>query len=169
MTLNLLRASAVSSHMSAWHQLHNKYNFVANSIAPPGMKIICHEKPKTGRATWDTHGKVGYYLAPVMSHYRCYRVWITETKSVRVTDTVSWHPVLAYLLSGASLYDDLLAVLSRLLDAVKNIDVIVPGLINQRQPTSSIVSSISEAIEALLSIFETVTVITTTHQGVRRI
>jgi hypothetical protein len=33
-----------------------------------------------------------WYIGPAMKHYRCYRVWIWNTRSERVTDTLAWFP-----------------------------------------------------------------------------
>jgi hypothetical protein len=56
-----------------------------------GVKILVHEKP-TLRGTWSPHAVDGWYLGPAMLHYRCSRVWILETTSEQVADTVVWFP-----------------------------------------------------------------------------
>jgi hypothetical protein len=154
LTLNLLRSSAVCPYVSAWQQLHGSYDFLSNPIAPPGMKIVAHEKPKTGRGSWDPHGKTGYYLGPALSHYRCFRVWITETKSVRVTDTISWHPPPAHLLPGSTPTDDLLAILAQLHSTISSIADSPPDFMDQCQPIANVISPLSLAIDALKSIFQ---------------
>jgi hypothetical protein len=45
LTLNLLRSSAFSLTVSAWHALNGPYDFDHEPIAPPGMKILCFEYP----------------------------------------------------------------------------------------------------------------------------
>jgi hypothetical protein len=60
-------------------------------MAPPGTKVIIHEKPQQ-RKTWDPHGTDGWYLGPAMEHYRCYRVFTNKTKAERITDTVEFFP-----------------------------------------------------------------------------
>ncbi len=153
LTLNLLRVSSISPHMSAWHQLHGPYDFSMTPIAPPGMKVVSHEKPKTNRATWDPHGKAGFYVGPAMTHYRCFRVWITATNSIRVTDTLSWHPIPLYLLPGASPTDDLVSVLSQLHATLTRLASDPPDLLEQRQPIAAIIPRIAESISALVSIY----------------
>jgi hypothetical protein len=54
-------------------------------------RVLVHEKPAT-RGTWAPHGVDGWYIGPSMLHYRCYRIWIPETLSVRVADTLAWFP-----------------------------------------------------------------------------
>ena len=66
MTLNLMRGSRVDPHISAWEQLHGKYNFDAHPIAPLGMHIILHEKPHQ-RGSWSPHGVEGFYLASTIA------------------------------------------------------------------------------------------------------
>jgi hypothetical protein len=53
--------------------------------------IHLHSKPDQ-RKTWDPHAKEGWYIGPAPEHYRCYRVYMTETKAERISDTISWYP-----------------------------------------------------------------------------
>jgi hypothetical protein len=87
MTLNMLRASRVNPHISAYQLLHGTFDFNATPLAPPGTKAIIHEKP-ANRTTWAPHGIEGWYVEPAMEHYRCYKVYCPTTKAVRVSDTV---------------------------------------------------------------------------------
>jgi hypothetical protein len=50
-------------------------------MAPPGTRVIAHERPKQG-ATWDTHGLDDLYIGPATEHYRCYKVDINKTYTV---------------------------------------------------------------------------------------
>ena len=43
--------------------------------------------PSKGR-TWESHTKTGYYLGAAWDHYRCHQVWIEDTKSTRIGQTV---------------------------------------------------------------------------------
>jgi hypothetical protein len=58
-------------------------------MAPPGTRVIAHEKPQQ-RASWDPHGVDGWYLGPAPDHYRCNIVHINKTKSDRIVDTVEF-------------------------------------------------------------------------------
>ena len=89
MTLNLLRTSRINPRLSAWSQLHGIFDFNRTPLAPPGTRVLVHEKPSL-RGTWSPHAVDGWYLGPAMLHYRCYRVWILETTSERIADTVVW-------------------------------------------------------------------------------
>jgi hypothetical protein len=68
-TLNLLRKSRINPRMSAYAQLNGHFDFNRTPLAPPGTRIIAHEKPNQ-RASWDPHGVDGYYLGPALDHYR---------------------------------------------------------------------------------------------------
>jgi hypothetical protein len=68
-TLSLLRKSRVNPRMSAYAQLNGHFDFNRIPVAPPGTRIIAHEKPDK-RASWDPHGLDGYYLGPALDHYR---------------------------------------------------------------------------------------------------
>ena len=37
-------------------------------MAPPGTKVVIHDKPST-RPSWGYHGTLGYYVAPATEHY----------------------------------------------------------------------------------------------------
>jgi hypothetical protein len=55
--------------MSVYAQLNGHFYFNITPLAPPGTRIIDHEKTDQ-RASWDPHGLDGYYLGPVLDHYR---------------------------------------------------------------------------------------------------
>ena len=91
LTLNLLRGSRINPKLSAWAQVHGAFDYNRTPLAPPGTKILIHEKPLV-RETWAPHGAEGFYLGPALDHYRCYRVYVTETQAERVADTLAWFP-----------------------------------------------------------------------------
>jgi hypothetical protein len=90
-TLNLLRGSRINPALSAQAQVHGAFDYNRTPLAPPGIRVLVHEKP-TIRGTWAPHAVDGWYLGPAMAHYRCYRVWIWETTSERIADTLAWFP-----------------------------------------------------------------------------
>ena len=91
LTLNLLRGSRINPKLSAWAQVQGAFDYNRTPLAPPGTKILIHEKPLV-RETWAPHGAEGFYLGPALDHYRCYRVYVTETQAERVADTLAWFP-----------------------------------------------------------------------------
>ena len=60
-------------------------------MAPPGTKVIVHEKP-SNRTSWGLHGTNGWYIGPSLHHYRCVQCFMPATKSVRDADTVAFFP-----------------------------------------------------------------------------
>jgi hypothetical protein len=90
-TLNLLRPARRNPNMSAYQMLMGTFGYNRTPMAPPGTKIVVHEKP-IQRRTWDPHGVDGWYIGPATERYRCYRVFINKTHSERITDTVKFFP-----------------------------------------------------------------------------
>lgn len=91
MTLNMLRTSRINPKLSAYEQLEGIFNFNRTPLAPPGTKVIIHEKP-TQRQTWEPHGQDGWYIGPAMEHYRCYKVYVSATGAERIADTIEFFP-----------------------------------------------------------------------------
>jgi hypothetical protein len=58
---------------------------------PPGTRTIAHETPGR-RRTWAPHGQDGWYIGPALEHERCYTVYITNTRSNRIVETVDFFP-----------------------------------------------------------------------------
>ena len=86
-TLNLLRNSRVNPKLSAYSYLFGPYDFNACPMAPPGTLVAVHTKPNK-RKSWDPHAKRGWYIGPSLSHYRNFRIFLPNTKSEIVSDTV---------------------------------------------------------------------------------
>ena len=91
LTLNLLRQSRINPKLSGHAILHGEFNYDATPLAPPGTKVIVHEKPAV-RGTWSCHGVRGWYLGPSMHHYRCHKVYISSTRGERDSDCVEFFP-----------------------------------------------------------------------------
>jgi hypothetical protein len=56
-------------------------------VAPPGCKIISHEKLYQ-RRTWAPYRQHGYFPGTALHHYRCQKVYISSTASERIVDTL---------------------------------------------------------------------------------
>ena len=52
---------------------------------------MVHEKSNKC-ASWVDHGVDGWYLFPAMDHYRCYRIYVPNTRAERNSDTVAFSP-----------------------------------------------------------------------------
>jgi hypothetical protein len=90
-TLNLMRRSRINPQLSAQAHINGAFDFNRTPLAPPGTKVLIHEKPAT-RVTWAPHAVEGWYLGPAQRHYRCYCVWTWATNSERIADTLAWFP-----------------------------------------------------------------------------
>jgi hypothetical protein len=117
-TLNLLRTSRLHPQLSAAAQFHGLVDYKKTAFAPPGCKIIAHEKPGK-RRTWATHGQPGYSLGPVMHHYRCQNVYISATASEHIVDTLELFPH-NYQMPQLSSTDRLLMAAKDMTDALQN-------------------------------------------------
>ena len=78
LTLNLLCASCLNPTLLAYSQIHGAFDFNRATLAPPGTKVMVHEK-LDARGIWSPHPVLVWYTGPAMHHYRCYRVWAWET------------------------------------------------------------------------------------------
>jgi hypothetical protein len=117
-TLNLLRTSRLHPQLSAAAHFHGLVDYNKTAFAPPGYKIIAHEKP--GKLhTWAPHGQHGYSLGPAMQHYRCQNVYITATASERIVNTLELFPH-NYQMPQLSPNDRLLMAAKDMTDAFQN-------------------------------------------------
>ena len=89
LNLNLLRPSRINPKISAYAQLHDAFDFNCTPLAPPGTKIIIHNKSAI-RGSWATGGYEGWYICPTFNHYRCHTVYANHTSHERVADTVNF-------------------------------------------------------------------------------
>jgi hypothetical protein len=122
-TLNLLWTSCLHPQLSATAHYHGLVDYIT-ACAPPGCKIIAHEKPGK-RRTWAPHGQRGYSLGPAMHHYRCQNVYITTTASERTVDTLKFFPH-NYQMPQLSSNDRLLMAAKDMMDVLQNSHPEVP-------------------------------------------
>ena len=54
-------------NMSANTEIEGQFYFNKKTIAPPGIKVIVHEKPQQHK-TWGVYGVPGCYIGPAMEH-----------------------------------------------------------------------------------------------------
>ena len=91
LTLNLLRGSRINPKLSAWEQIHGRFDYNRTPIAPPGIRVLVHEK-SSQRKTWDPHAQEAWYLGPALESYRCHRVYVIATRGERIVNTLTWFP-----------------------------------------------------------------------------
>ena len=77
--------------LSAYAQIEGAFDYNRTPIAPPGVRVVVHEKP-ADRGSWAPHGLDGWYIGPAMESYRCFKTYIWSTKAERITDTLEWFP-----------------------------------------------------------------------------
>ena len=90
-TLNLLRNARLNPRLSSHAFLNGMFDFNKTPLAPPGTKLIIHEKPSQ-RKTWAPHGVFAWYVGPALEHYRCIRAFVPATFKERITDTAQFFP-----------------------------------------------------------------------------
>jgi hypothetical protein len=117
-TLNLKRTSRLDTQLSAAAHFHGLVDYNKTAFAPPGCKIIAHEKP-VKRHTWAPHGKHGYSLGPAMHHYQCQNVYISATASERIVDTLEFFPH-NYQMPQLSSTDRLLMAAKDMMEALQS-------------------------------------------------
>jgi hypothetical protein len=118
MTLNLQQTSQLYPELSAAAHYHGLVDYNKTAFAPPGCKIIAHEKSGK-RETWAPHGQHGYSLGPAMHHYRCQNVYISTMASEHIVDTLELFPH-NYHLPQFSSNDRLLMAAKDMTDALQN-------------------------------------------------
>ena len=52
-----------------------------------GCAVEMHDMSSV-RDAWESHTVLGYYIGVSKEHYRCHKVWVKDTRSVRVGNTV---------------------------------------------------------------------------------
>ena len=59
-------------------------------LGPLGCKTQCIVSPEE-RRSFGTHSIESWYIGTSPDHYRCHKVFVKETKAVRITDTLLFH------------------------------------------------------------------------------
>ena len=77
-TLNLFQISHMILNLSAYASICGNSNFNQTPYAPHGTKIAVHIKPDK-RKSWGYNVELGYYVIPVLEHYRCFKCYIPAT------------------------------------------------------------------------------------------
>jgi hypothetical protein len=146
-SLNLMRGSRMNPKLSAYAQVHGLFDFNRTPIAPPGTKVLVHEKPDV-RGTWSPDAVEGWYVGPAHNHYRCYKLWIKETAAERIADTLTWLP-LHVKMPGATPTDAAVAAARDLISAL--ISTAPPS------PLSPMADSQRQALYQLADMFASLT------------
>ena len=87
LTLNLLRQSNVAPTVSAYQYVQGVFDYNKTPLAPMGCAVQLHERSER-RGTWAMNSVDGWYLRTSDEHYRCHVIYVKNTRSERVSDTV---------------------------------------------------------------------------------
>ena len=66
-TINLLRSERLNLSLSAYAALLGNFNSNSIPMAPPGTKVVVHEK-SNNRLSWAGHGTEAWYIGPSLEH-----------------------------------------------------------------------------------------------------
>ena len=86
-TLNMLRSLRMTPTISAYTYLWKQHDYNANSFAPLGCRVEAHLVPEI-RESWAPHTASGFYVGNAWEHYRCHKIYITDTCHSRVCNMV---------------------------------------------------------------------------------
>ena len=137
--LNLLRQSRTISKVSAYAHHYGPYDFNAHPLAPLGTAVEHHVKPNT-RASFGMRSLSGWYIGVSLEHYRCHRNWITDTKHVRIGNTVFFKH--KYLTMPT------ITTTNAVLTATKDLTTALEGDIPQSQYDKGMVNKFVEVMNA---------------------
>jgi hypothetical protein len=68
--------------ISAYKALNSPYDWNRYPLAPLGYKAVIYEDGNT-RGSWALRGVDGWYLGPLLDHYRCDVYFVTQDKGVQ--------------------------------------------------------------------------------------
>ena len=87
LTLNLLHQSYAAPTISAWQYVHGNFDYNKMPLAPMGCAVQLYQSSER-RATWAANTIDGWYLQTLPERYQCHIIYVKQTKSKRVSDTV---------------------------------------------------------------------------------
>jgi hypothetical protein len=87
LTLNFLHQSNAVPTVLAHQYFHGNFNYNKMSLAPMGCAVQLHQN-STKQASWAENAIDGWYLQTSPERYQCHVVYVKQTKSKRVSDTV---------------------------------------------------------------------------------
>ena len=135
LTLNLLRQSKTAPKISAFAHVHGHHDYMKKPFAPLGCSVQTHVRPDD-RRTWDARSDAGFSLGTSMEHHRCYRVYITKTRSTRISDTVTFQH--QYITNPT------LSPESRVIAAAQQLTAALKGSITTGHETAVAITTVSE-------------------------
>jgi hypothetical protein len=149
--LNLLRGSRINPSLSAYAQVHGAYDFNATPLGPPSTRVLAHEKP-SNRKTWSPHALDGWYIGTAPELYRCYNVWMWDTRATCICDTLTWYPTQVSM-PPSSTTDTIVECLRDIVEALQNpspASALAPQTNTQSKALTNIVTLLTNIVEPTL-------------------
>jgi hypothetical protein len=87
LTLNFLRQSNAVPTFLANQYVHDNFDYNKMPLAPMGCTVQLHQS-STRQASWAENLIDGWYLQTSPEHYQCHVIYVKQTKSERMSDTV---------------------------------------------------------------------------------
>ena len=138
MTLNMLRSSRTTPNVSSYAHLYGQHDYNAHPLVPIGVQAEIHVMPDV-RRSYSPHSVSGFNIGTSLKHYRCYKIWVKDTRSVRIGNSVFFKH--KYLTMPTITNAD------SLLKAANDMTTALEGGIPQSSATTS-------AIDSLMKIFQ---------------
>ena len=122
-TLNWMRVSTTNPRLSAYASLFGPYNYNKHPMVPLGTKVMVYtSKSERVTTSWGDKSKEGFYVGPSLNHYRCYRIYLPETKKFIPSDTVIFYPE-RYIMPGGNSIELLDKSITYLTDVLNEISL----------------------------------------------
>ena len=153
-TLNMLRSSALSVHVSAYQHLCGAWDWNRYPLAPLGMLVVILVSANS-RESFADHGEQALYLGPSMEHYRTFRVYCVRTGRQRESSTVSWHPHSKLLLPLNSPWQTFCTDVTRLVDSITALTEVPSELIQAPTVVQRTIPALLDAIALVRQAFNT--------------
>ena len=140
--------------------LCGRFDINPTPISPLGMEVLVDDTPEK-RGSWHAHGSLGFYTGRALKHYRCHTVWMKESRSTRISDCLSWHPVLLKT-PGSSLIEELTSAVvetQRLLAKIAE----TPAMAHSNQPIRDDDATLAADLRSVHELFRPPSIDNTAH------
>ena len=134
MNINMNRASQINKNRSAYEELKGTFDFNATPLAPLGTKLILYIPAEARQTTYSDHGKLGWYVGPVLDKYRNYSIWMEHTKDTMESNQIEFFTT-KYQLPNRTPIDRLSTALENLTKELQNdtpITELEPGTLTNK-------------------------------------
>ncbi len=76
-----------STNVLAWQYVHGNFDYNKMILAPMGCAVQIYQSSER-RTSWGANAIDGWYLQTSPEHYQCHVIYVKQTKSERMSDTV---------------------------------------------------------------------------------